>query len=131
MVISQEYADKIKAKIKPNQVDHTHTGKVKGKLRMLYPTAIRSCGSAIKWVAYCECGRITLVVPSNKHSSSCGCVRSKRAGEVRRKLKPEQVIEIRESKDKMVYLAALYGVSYSTIHSIKTGRRYADVKKPQ
>jgi hypothetical protein len=129
MVISQEYADKIKAKVKPNQVDHT--GKVKGKLRMLYPTDVRSCGSAIKWVAYCECGRITLVVPSNKHSSSCGCVRSKRAGEVRRKLKPEQVIEIRESKDKMVYLSALYGVSYSTIHSIKIGRRYADVKKPQ
>ena len=129
MVVSQEYAGKIKAKVKPNQVDHT--GKVKGKLRMLYPTAIRSCGSAIKWVAYCECGNITLVVPSNKHTNSCGCVRKKNAGQVRRKLKPEHVIEIRESKDKMQYLAALYGVSYSTIHSVKTGCRYADVKKPQ
>lgn len=129
MKINQQYAESIRQPLTANQKDYT--GMIKGKLILLYPTTERISGSGVKWVAQCDCGSLSICVPSNRGTNSCGCLHAKStaaACEARRKVDENHVKAIRESKEKLVVLAMMYGVSHSTISSIKTGRRYAHIQ---
>lgn len=78
-----------------------------------------------KLIARCDCGHIALVC---KRAKSCGClvgtVSSAAGVAVRRKLTDADVATIRSSSERGTVLAARYGVSESTISSVRVGRRY-------
>lgn len=78
-------------------------------------------------LARCDCGNTALVC---KRAKSCGClvgtVSSAAGMAVRRKLTDDDVAAIRSSSERGTVLAARYGVSESTISSVRVGRRYKE-----
>jgi hypothetical protein len=81
-----------------------------------------------KLIALCDCGRTALVC---KRAKSCGClvatVSSAAGVAKRRKLTDSDVAPIRSSSERGTVLAARYGVSESTISSVRVGRRYKSI----
>lgn len=131
MKISQEYAEKIRQPL--NNRMRNYTGHQKGLLMMLWPTTERMSSSGIKWAAKCQCGSYALILPCAKGTRSCGCHRSSvstESGKSKRVLTDEQVFAIRESKLPLKHWAYELGVSISSVFGARSGRRYADVKKP-
>lgn len=124
MRISQEYAEKIKSPI--SRFQHDYTGLKRCRLTFIHCTNW-TVGPHVKWVAKCECGNLALLTPYST-AKSCGCLRVENSRRLNSSLNDDQVREIRISKEKCIVLAAIYGVSHSTISSIRTGRRYAHVK---
>lgn len=129
MKVSQQYAESIRHPLTSRQIDRT--GQRKGRLVFLHPTVERVVCGPIKWIAQCDCGNLTLCVPSNKLTMSCGCLRIDKSVEAgaaaRRKLTSAEVVSIRNTLMSGKDCAAVFGVSRDTISSIKTGRRYKHV----
>lgn len=129
MKISQEYAEKIRQAINNRMKDYT--GKQKGMLLLLWPTAERMSGSGVKWAAKCQCGNYAIVLPCSSGTYSCGCHRvavSSESGRDKRKLSDDQVRMIREIKKPPKLIAYNLGVHLSAVYNVLSGRRYADVK---
>lgn len=124
MKITAELADKIKVPI--NNLQHDYAGLRRGRLKFIHCTSWMS-GVHVNWVAQCDCGSLALLSPYSS-AKSCGCLREENSKTIRAALNEQQVRDIRANKDKCVVLAMVYGVSHSTISSVRTGRRYAHVK---
>lgn len=129
MKVSQHYAESIRQALTSRQIDRT--GQRKGRLVFLHPTVERVVCGPVKWIAQCDCGNLTLCVPSNKLTMSCGCLRNesrKAALAARRKLTDDEVVSIRNSLMSNKDCAAVFGVSYDTIRNVKIGKTYAEIK---
>jgi len=129
MKVSQKYAESLRQPLTSRQIDRT--GQRKGRLVFLWPTVERVQCGPVKWIAQCDCGNLTLCVPSNKLTMSCGCLRVEKSVEAgaaaRRKLSDDEVRSIRKTLMSGLDCAAVFNVSSDTISSIRTGRRYAHV----
>lgn len=129
MKVSQQYAESLRQPLTSRQKDRT--GQRKGRLVFLWPTVERVESGPVKWIAKCDCGNLTLCVPSNTLTMSCGCLRVEKSVEAgaaaRRKLSDDEVRSIRKTLMSGLDCAAVFNVSRDTVSSIRTGRRYAHV----
>lgn len=128
MKISQQYAESIRQPLNNRMKDNT--GRQKGMLLLLWPTTERVSHAGVKWAAKCQCGSYAIINPSQSGTYSCGCHRSAvsaQSGRSKRALTSEQVRTIRETLKPPKVLAHELDISLSTISSIRSGRRYADV----
>lgn len=125
MRVSKEYAESIRQQLTSRQIDRT--GQRNGRLVFLYPTKERVAGGPIKWIARCDCGSLTLCVPSKVLAMSCGCLRVEKsvpaASAAKRKLTEMEIESIKRTLMTAKDCAKVFSVSLTTIYNIRAESR--------
>lgn len=130
MKISQEYAEKIRQQLKSKMKDYA--GMKKGRLTFIFATSEKSKHGPYFWVAKCDCGNLSLNIPSKRSGLSCGCLSIEKSVEAaakkKRLLSDSEVRAIKSKLMSGVSCAAVFGVSVSVISKIRTGKCYSHVQ---
>lgn len=130
MKVSQQYAESIRREVTSRMIDRA--GQRKGRLVFLYPTTVGEQFKSAKWIAKCDCGELSLLYPSEKNASSCGCLRAEKSvdagAKARRKLTTDEVKSIRSGIMNNNACADVFGVCRETIRKIRLRESYMHIK---